>query len=62
MRQSNTFLQLAKESLIAFRAIAKGSQKPFRANCMGNLQIACNADNDSNIPLGDPNLKFKKWR
>ncbi len=53
MRQSNTFLQLAKGLLIAFRAIAKGNQIPFRANCMRNPRIACNADTDSNIPLGD---------
>ncbi len=44
------------------RAIAKGNQIPFRANCMRNLRIACNADNDSNIPLGELNLKFKKCR
>jgi hypothetical protein len=44
----------------AFRAIAKGNQIPFRANCMRNPLIACNADNESNIPLGDLNLKFKK--
>jgi hypothetical protein len=62
MRKSNTFLQLAKGSLIAFGAFAKGNQIPFRAHCMRNLLIACNADNESNIPLGDPNLKFKKWR
>jgi hypothetical protein len=32
--QSNTFLQLVKESLIALRAITKGNLTPFRANCM----------------------------
>jgi hypothetical protein len=53
MRLSNFFLQLAKGSLITCRAIAKGNQIPFRANCMRNLRIACNADNDSNIPLGE---------
>ncbi len=52
-------LQLAKGSLIAFRAIAKGNKIPFRANCMRNLRIACNADNVGNIPLGEPNFKFK---
>ncbi len=62
MGQLNTFLELAKGSLIAFRAIAKGNQIPFRANCMQNPRIACNGDNDSNIPLGDRNLKFTKWR
>jgi hypothetical protein len=31
-----TFLLLAKESLIAFRAIAKGKQIPLRANYMRN--------------------------
>jgi hypothetical protein len=56
------FLQLAKGSLIAFGAIAKGNQMPFRANCMRNPRIACNADTDSNIPLGDLNSKFTKWR
>jgi hypothetical protein len=40
MRLSNTFLQLAKGLLIAFRAVAKDNQIPFRANCMRNLQIA----------------------
>jgi hypothetical protein len=33
------FLQLAKESLISFRAIAKGNLTPFRANCMRNPGI-----------------------
>ena len=42
--------------------IAKGNQIPCRANCMRNLRIACNADNGSNIPLGELNLKFKKGR
>jgi hypothetical protein len=28
---------------------------------MRNLQVAHNADNVSNIPLGKLNLKFKKW-
>jgi hypothetical protein len=42
-------------SLIAFRAIAKGNQIPFRANCRRNLRIACNADNVGNIPLGELN-------
>ena len=51
---------LQKGSLIAFRAIAKVNQMPFRANCMRNPRIACNADTDSNIPLGDLNLKFTK--
>jgi|LakMenE18May11ns_1017448.scaffolds.fasta_scaffold9790297_1 hypothetical protein len=62
MRLSNSFLHSAKGSLITCRAIAKGNQIPFRANCMRNLQIACNADNDSNIPLGELNIKFKKCR
>jgi hypothetical protein len=35
---------------------------PFRANCRRNLQIACIADTVGNIPLGEHNLKFKKWR
>ncbi len=34
MRQLNTFLQLAKGSLIAVRAVSKGNQIPFRADCM----------------------------
>jgi hypothetical protein len=51
---------LAKGCLIAFRAIAKGCQIPFRANGMRNPRIACNADNVSNIPLGELNSKFKK--
>jgi hypothetical protein len=55
---ANSFLQLAKGSLIAFRAIAKGNQIPFRANCMRNLRIACNANNVDNIPLGELNLNF----
>jgi hypothetical protein len=53
---------LAKGYLITFRAIAKGNQIPFRANFMQNLRIACKADNGSNIPLGELNLKFKKCR
>jgi hypothetical protein len=48
MWQSNIFLQLAKELLIPFRAVAKNNQIPFRANCIGNLRIACNADNVGN--------------
>ncbi len=52
-------VNLAKGSLITFRAIAKGNQIPCRANCMQNLRIACNADNGSNIPLGEFNLKLK---
>ena len=43
-------------------AIAKGNQIPLRANCMLNLRIACNAGTDNNIPLGDLNLEFTKWR
>jgi hypothetical protein len=39
MWQSNTFLQLVEESLIAFRAITKGNITPFRANCMRNPGI-----------------------
>jgi hypothetical protein len=62
MRYWNSFLQLAKGSLITCRAIAKGNQIPFRAICMRNLRIACNADNDSNILLEELNLKFKKCR
>ena len=60
MRQSNTFLQLAKGSLIPSRAVAKGNQIPFRANCKRNLRIACNACNVNTKELGEPNLKFKK--
>jgi hypothetical protein len=45
--------------MIAFRAVAKGNKIPVRANCMRNLHIACNADNISNIPLGEIILKFK---
>jgi hypothetical protein len=37
-------MQLAKGSLVAFRATAKGSQIPFRENSMRNPQIACNFD------------------
>jgi hypothetical protein len=54
-------LQLAIGSLIAFRAIAKGYQTPFRANTMLNPRISYNTDNVSNIPLGELNLKFKKF-
>jgi hypothetical protein len=39
MWQSNTFLQLVKESLIALWAITKGNLTPFRANCMRNPGI-----------------------
>ncbi len=60
MGLSNTFLQLAKGLLIAFRAVAKGNQISFKADCMRNLQIACNADNVSNIPLRELNKKIKK--
>jgi hypothetical protein len=42
--------------------VAEGNQIPFRANCMLNLRIACNADNVGNIPLGELYLKIKKWR
>jgi hypothetical protein len=54
-------LELAKgfRSLIAFRAIAKGYQTPFRPYSMRNPPIACNADNVSNIPLGEFNLNLK---
>ncbi len=48
--------------MIAFRAVAKGNQIPFRANCMRNLLIARNADNVNNIPLGELYKKIKKWR
>jgi hypothetical protein len=44
------------------RAVAKGNQIPFRADCMRNLRIACNADNVSNIPLRGLTLKIKKYR
>jgi hypothetical protein len=60
MRKSNTFLQLTKGSLNAFRAIAKGYQTPFRANTMRNPRIAYNTDNVSSIPLGELNLKVPK--
>jgi hypothetical protein len=40
-----------------FVAIAKFNQIPFRANCMRNLRIACNASNVGNITLGELNLK-----
>jgi hypothetical protein len=40
---SNTFLKLAKkESLIAFRAIAKGYKTSFRPYSMRNPRFACN--------------------
>jgi hypothetical protein len=55
IKESNSFLQLAKGSLIAFKAIAKGNQIPFRVNCIRNLRIAFNADNVGNIPLGELN-------
>jgi hypothetical protein len=57
MRQSNTFLQLAKGLLIVFRAVATGYQIPFTANCMWNPPIACKADNNSNILRVELNLK-----
>jgi hypothetical protein len=44
MRWSNSFLQLAKGSLIAFTAISKGNQIPFRASFMRKLRIAFNVD------------------
>jgi hypothetical protein len=53
-------LHLAEGCLIAFRAIAKGYKMPFTANGMRNPQIACNADNASNIPLKELNFRFKK--
>jgi hypothetical protein len=40
MWQSNTFLQLVKESLIALRPITKGNLTPFTANCMRNPGIS----------------------
>jgi hypothetical protein len=46
MRQSDTFLQLAKGSLDALGAIKK----------VINPQIACNADNVGNILRGGINL------
>jgi hypothetical protein len=60
MRQSNTFLQLAKGSLIAFRATEKGNQIPFRANTIQNPRIVWNTDNVINIPMGELNLEVKK--
>jgi hypothetical protein len=60
--KSNTFLQLAKGLLIAFRAIAKGYQTPFKANTTNTMRdprIACNTDNVSNITLGELHLKLK---
>ncbi len=61
MRQSNSFLQLAKALLIAFRAFEKGNQIPSRANCMRNLRIACDADNVRNLSLGELNLNGGKF-
>jgi hypothetical protein len=58
-----SFFRLANELLIALRAIAKGYQIPFRANCMQNPRIACNDDHFSNIPwLGELNFQEKKSR
>jgi hypothetical protein len=52
MRQVNTFLQLAKGSLIASVDIAKGYKILCGANCMQKPIISCKAVHVSNIPLG----------
>ena len=44
MRLSDTFLQLAKGTLISLWAVAKGNLLPFGSLCMRNPRIACNAD------------------
>jgi hypothetical protein len=48
---------LQKGCRLPFGRVAKGNQIPFRADCMRNLRIAYNADNVSNIPLRELNLK-----
>ncbi len=44
MRLSDTFLQLAKGTLISLWAVAKGNLLPFGSLFMRNPRIACNAD------------------
>jgi hypothetical protein len=44
MRLSDTFLQLAKGTLISLWAVAKGYLLPFESLCMRHPRIACNAD------------------
>jgi hypothetical protein len=43
-RLSDTFLQLAKGTLISFWAVAKGYLLPFGSLCMRNPRIVCTAD------------------
>jgi hypothetical protein len=57
MRQSTTFLQLAKGSLMSLELFTTGYQIPFTANYMWNPPIACKSDNISNILRGEINLK-----
>jgi hypothetical protein len=56
----NTFKAFLRKKLICAK---KATKLPplmvhFRANGMRNPRIACNADNVSNIPLRELNLKF----
>ena len=44
MQLSDTFLHLAKGTLIALWAVAKGNLLPVGSLCMRNPRIACNAD------------------
>jgi len=44
MRLFDTFLELAKGTLISLWAVAKGNLLPFGSHCMRNPRIACNAD------------------
>jgi len=53
---------LQKGRWLPFGRVAKGNQIPFRADCMRNLRIACNADNVSNVPLRELNLTILKYR
>jgi hypothetical protein len=58
MRCSITLYQFAKRTQITCDAVAKGNRLPFRPLCLRKPRIACNAENVSNIPLGELNFKY----
>jgi hypothetical protein len=62
MRLSDTFLQLAKGTLISLWDVAKGYLLPFGSLCMRNPRIACNADHVFQYTAQINQIKIKKWR
>jgi hypothetical protein len=56
------FVKSAKElCFIDWKSYLFKSEPRLQIAC-GIHEIACNADNFGNIPLGELNLNFKKWR